>query len=118
MLLVPLPGHSRGHAGVAVHTADGWLLHAGDAYVHRAQLDPERAYTPLGLAAFQRATDFNTRLRRENQERLRVLRAERGTEIQIFCAHDSMEFDICCRTEQAVQASQVNVDDEGRGQFT
>ena len=27
VLLVPLPGHSRGHCGVAVRRADGWLLH-------------------------------------------------------------------------------------------
>ena len=118
VLLVPLPGHSRGHAGVAVHTQDGWLLHAGDAYFHRAQLDPERPYTPVGLAAHQRVMDFDTRLRHENQERLRVLRAERGTQIQIFCSHDPMEFDICCRTEQAIEQSRIHVEDEGRGHYT
>ena len=31
ILLVPLPGHTWGHAGVAVDTGAGWLLHAGDA---------------------------------------------------------------------------------------
>lgn len=30
-VLVPLPGHTAGHAGVAVRTEEGWLLHAGDA---------------------------------------------------------------------------------------
>lgn len=29
--LIPLPGHSPGHSGVAVKTLDGWLLHASDA---------------------------------------------------------------------------------------
>jgi glyoxylase-like metal-dependent hydrolase (beta-lactamase superfamily II) len=28
VLIVPLVGHTRGHSGVAVKTADGWLLHA------------------------------------------------------------------------------------------
>jgi glyoxylase-like metal-dependent hydrolase (beta-lactamase superfamily II) len=31
VLLVPLPGHTFGHAGVAVDTSEGWLLNAGDA---------------------------------------------------------------------------------------
>ena len=29
--LVPLPGHTRGLCGVAIRTADGWLLQASDA---------------------------------------------------------------------------------------
>jgi len=33
VLLIPLPGHSRGHCGVAVKTGEGWLLHCGDAYL-------------------------------------------------------------------------------------
>lgn len=28
---IPLPGHSRGHCGIAIRTAGGWLFHAGDA---------------------------------------------------------------------------------------
>jgi glyoxylase-like metal-dependent hydrolase (beta-lactamase superfamily II) len=31
MWLVPLPGHTRGHCGVAVKTETGWLFHVGDA---------------------------------------------------------------------------------------
>ena len=31
MFLVPLFGHTRGHCGVAVRTASGWLFHVGDA---------------------------------------------------------------------------------------
>lgn len=31
MWLIPLFGHSRGHCGVAIRTAEGWLLHVGDA---------------------------------------------------------------------------------------
>jgi glyoxylase-like metal-dependent hydrolase (beta-lactamase superfamily II) len=34
ILLIPLAGHTRGHAGIAIKTADGWLLHAGDAYFY------------------------------------------------------------------------------------
>ena len=31
ILLVPLPGHTRGHCGVAIATESGWLFHCGDA---------------------------------------------------------------------------------------
>ena len=31
ILLVPLPGHTRGHCGVAIATANGWLFNCGDA---------------------------------------------------------------------------------------
>lgn len=31
ILRVPLPGHTWGHAGVAIRRPEGWLLHAGDA---------------------------------------------------------------------------------------
>jgi glyoxylase-like metal-dependent hydrolase (beta-lactamase superfamily II) len=31
MWLIPLFGHTRGHCGVAVQTASGWLFHVGDA---------------------------------------------------------------------------------------
>jgi glyoxylase-like metal-dependent hydrolase (beta-lactamase superfamily II) len=31
MWLVPLPGHTRGHCGVAIQTEHGWLFHVGDA---------------------------------------------------------------------------------------
>ena len=31
VVMVPLVGHSPGHVGVAIETADGWLFHCGDA---------------------------------------------------------------------------------------
>ena len=39
IVLISLPGHTRGHAAVAVDTGNAWLLHAGDAYYHRSTLD-------------------------------------------------------------------------------
>ena len=37
--MVPLPGHTPGHAGIAIDTPEGWLLHAGDAYFYRHEMD-------------------------------------------------------------------------------
>jgi glyoxylase-like metal-dependent hydrolase (beta-lactamase superfamily II) len=44
ILLVPLPGHDLGHAGVAVRTERGWWLHAGDA---RSPIRPHRSMPDL-----------------------------------------------------------------------
>jgi len=49
VLLVPLPGHDQGHAGVAVRTEHGWWLHSGDA---RSPVRPHRTLPDvLGLSA-------------------------------------------------------------------
>ncbi len=87
LLLVPLFGHTRGHAGVAVRAEDGWLLHAGDAYFHRNTLAD--APIPWALRAFQRFDDMDTAARRAVQGRLREL--ARGGEVRVFCAHDPVE---------------------------
>jgi len=85
--LVPLLGHSRGHAGIAVDTGDGWLLHAGDALFHDAELsDPRQC--PAGLRLFQEMVQFDRKARLANADRLRTLHAERAGEVTIFCAHD------------------------------
>jgi glyoxylase-like metal-dependent hydrolase (beta-lactamase superfamily II) len=39
MCLVPLPGHTRGHCGVAVRVGDGWLFHCADALPTNARYD-------------------------------------------------------------------------------
>lgn len=59
--LIPLPGHTLGHCGVAVQTEGRWFLHVGDAYYLRRELtDPQH---PIGeLAAFRGATDNDQRL--------------------------------------------------------
>ena len=95
ILLVPLPGHTFGHAGVAIDRGgpDGWLLHAGDAYFYRGEMrGAERRCTP-GLRAYQTLMEQNRRDRMLNQERLRRLSVERRGEIQFICAHDAVELE-------------------------
>jgi glyoxylase-like metal-dependent hydrolase (beta-lactamase superfamily II) len=89
ILMLPLPGHTRGHAAVVVQAKGRVLVHAGDAYVHRDQVHSARAEPPLVMRAFHRITDFDTVLRRQNLMRLRVLAREPG--VEIFCAHDGVE---------------------------
>jgi glyoxylase-like metal-dependent hydrolase (beta-lactamase superfamily II) len=33
IVLIPLPGHTRGHAGLAMDAGDRWILHCGDAFL-------------------------------------------------------------------------------------
>ncbi|MBB4929254.1 glyoxylase-like metal-dependent hydrolase (beta-lactamase superfamily II) [Lipingzhangella halophila] len=92
--LIPLAGHTTGHVGVAIQPGgpeQGWLLHAGDAFLHRGRLDP-RARVPAGMAFFETLSQTNGVLRRHNQRMLRRLRHMHGSEVEVFCAHDAAQF--------------------------
>lgn len=93
VLLVPLLGHSRGHTGVAVKTAEGWLLHCGDAYFNHGEVATPPSCPPV-LRFFQNLTVVDRRARRSNQERLRELARTHGDEVKLFCAHDPRELEL------------------------
>jgi glyoxylase-like metal-dependent hydrolase (beta-lactamase superfamily II) len=92
ILMVPLPGHTLGHAGVAVQTTDGWVLNAGDAYFYRRELDADRRRCTPGLRFYQRLMDTDRSLRFENQQRLRELKRD-NSGVTIFCSHDEKELE-------------------------
>ena len=92
ILLVPLPGHTLGHAGVAVRGDEGWKLLAGDAYFDHRELDPVRPRCTPGLRAYQWLMDKDRPARRHNQARLRALHQGRAAELEIFCSHEMREF--------------------------
>jgi glyoxylase-like metal-dependent hydrolase (beta-lactamase superfamily II) len=88
--LIPLVGHSRGHTAIAVRDGDGWLLHCGDAYFHRAQMeDPPECPPALRMFQSVMATDRTARL--NNEQRLNRLAREHPNEVRLFCAHDPVE---------------------------
>ncbi len=91
ILLIPLVGHTAGHAGVAVRVRDGWRLHAGDAYFHAAEMDPDRPRCPPGLRAYQAMMEVDRDARLLNQRRLRALIRERGDAVLVFSGHDRTE---------------------------
>jgi glyoxylase-like metal-dependent hydrolase (beta-lactamase superfamily II) len=95
ILLIPLPGHSTGHAGVAVGKPGGWILNAGDAYFYRHELNSKPRST-AGLSFYQRLMDVDYRQRLDNQARLRELvRSQKG--VSVFCSHDQTELDQFCQ---------------------
>lgn len=91
--MIPLIGHSLGHAGIAVKENDKWLLQAGDAYFFRHEMDIEKPWCTPGLALYQKILEKDGPSRLMNQERLRELRKYHSNEVHIFCAHDVEEFE-------------------------
>ncbi|MEZ4400380.1 MAG: MBL fold metallo-hydrolase [Kofleriaceae bacterium] len=87
--LVPMHGHTRGHSAVAVNTGAGWLVHAGDAYFHRAEMTAA-ARAPWGLRMFQALMQVDGKARHASQAALRALVAGHP-DVSIICAHDPAE---------------------------
>jgi glyoxylase-like metal-dependent hydrolase (beta-lactamase superfamily II) len=92
ILMIPLPGHTSGHAGVAIETAEGWLLDAGDVYFYRHEMDPEPSRTP-GVAAYERLMAVNIEEHFHNQDRVRRLANDQDARMRIFCSHDPVELE-------------------------
>ena len=93
LLLVPLPGHTFGHMGVAVESGDGWLLHAGDAYFHRGQID--RSWprdVPLGYRLFTVVDSLDPWRVVATRRHLSALLDGDG-DVRVVSAHDPWEFD-------------------------
>ena len=94
ILLIPLPGHSWGHSGVAVREDGGrWLFYAGDAYFYRGEIGAEAYSCTPGLRGYQLMMEVDRHARLANLERIRRLSLERS-DVRIFCAHDAVEFDL------------------------
>ena len=92
--MIPLPGHTLGHCGIAVRAKDKWLLHAGDAYFFHGEMQPQPRM-PFVLGIFQRRADMNRATRIANRERLRTLKAAHGAEVTIFNSHDPVDYENC-----------------------
>ncbi|GAB1540521.1 hypothetical protein NUACC21_31900 [Scytonema sp. NUACC21] len=107
ILLIPLAGHTRGHAGIAIKTAEGWLLHAGDAYFYRHEMgSPKRRCTP-GLRFYQSMMEVDRKARLYNQDRLRNLSLDRSNGVRLFCSHDAIEFKAFTNESNSVENSGI-----------
>jgi glyoxylase-like metal-dependent hydrolase (beta-lactamase superfamily II) len=92
ILLVPLPGHTPGHCGVAVESGPGWLFHVGDAAspyhravdVHGRRPEEQRLnWIPAWV---------HRRLIGPHVSRLRTLLHDHGDRIEIISGHDVFAF--------------------------
>lgn len=93
VLMVPLPGHTHGHAGVAVDAGGHWLLLAGDAYFYHREMDLDSPWCTPGLRLYQTMMEKDRQARLANQERLRQLKRSHADDVTIFSAHDTLEFE-------------------------
>jgi glyoxylase-like metal-dependent hydrolase (beta-lactamase superfamily II) len=93
ILLVPLRGHTTGHAGIAVRTDSTWVLMAGDAYFHHREMNFEHPYCTPGLRMYQTMMEKDRSARLNNQQRLRALVNDHGSDVTVLCAHDNAEFE-------------------------
>ena len=87
LLIVPLIGHSRGHAAVAVPDGDRWWLHAGDAYFRRGDVLGEPG--PRAHGWFERLAAWDRSRIAANHQRL--AEAMHDPALTVFCAHDPAE---------------------------
>ncbi len=87
--LISLPGHTAGHCGVAIETDSGWLLHAGDSYIHHRQRHPGRSRAPVRLRMFQWLIADDRAKMSRSQQQIKAL----PEEVRVFCTHDRVEFE-------------------------
>ena len=95
IVAVPLAGHTRGHAAIAVEGPDGWLFHAGDAYFQAHTVDPSAPRGPAIIRQFERIVAMDRDRVAQNHRRLRELVDIHGGpdgEVTVFSAHDATEF--------------------------
>jgi glyoxylase-like metal-dependent hydrolase (beta-lactamase superfamily II) len=108
VLLVPLPGHTRGHSAIAVRANEPagpeWLLHCGDAYFFHLEKDDPEGCPPI-LKRFQSVIAFDDAARRATAKRLRELNRQHGRKVRLFSAHDPREY----RALAAMEADRKSV---------
>src|SRR5450759_1088582 len=85
--MVPLPGHTRGHCGVAVDTGAGWLFHCGDAFYVASELDTSKG-APLDVRCFRRLAheDFGSAM--EQISRINTALDRADGQVEAICSHD------------------------------
>lgn len=85
--MIMLPGHSRGHAAVAIETSAGTLLHCGDAFYVKGMLDGE-THVPWTLSTADRFMTWDRAHALANRERLAELWRQNDPDLFMFSSHD------------------------------
>ena len=118
ILVLPMPGHSRGHAAIAVDTGHGWLVHAGDAYFHRSVTERgDTSGMPWALRAVERFIAFDYKRVRTNHAFFAEI--AKHNDVTVFSSHDPIEYERlrAASRESTVRSQQHAADDFAPGQF-
>ena len=90
VVMVSMPGHTLGHAAIAVEGDTETVLHAGDAFFDRHQI---RGGIPLPpLVAFEALIGVNKRQVLANHAHLKALYKSGDPSLRIINAHDPVLF--------------------------
>ncbi|MCA2214546.1 MBL fold metallo-hydrolase [Jidongwangia harbinensis] len=87
IVLIDLPGHTRGHAAVAVDAGDHWVLHVGDAFYHRGQISGAGG-VPRMLSLMERGFAHDWPKVRANHHRLAEVWHAAPADLLLVNAHD------------------------------
>ncbi|WP_062993397.1 MBL fold metallo-hydrolase [Nocardia anaemiae] len=87
LVMISLPGHTRGHAAIAVDTGEQWIFHAGDAFYHHGQIDGT-GHVPRALTIMERFVASDMPRVYANHERLAQLWTTHAHELLLVNAHD------------------------------
>jgi glyoxylase-like metal-dependent hydrolase (beta-lactamase superfamily II) len=87
IVLISLPGHTRGHAGVAVDAGHRWVLHCGDAFYHPGTLDGQ-SRVPGMLKVVEPMLAIDRKRVRDNHARLAELYQRGERDLLMVSAHD------------------------------
>jgi glyoxylase-like metal-dependent hydrolase (beta-lactamase superfamily II) len=87
IVLVSLPGHTRGHACIAVDAGHRWVLQCGDAFYHPGTVDGTST-VPSPIKAIEPLLAYDRKRVRDNHARLTELYQRREPDLLMVCAHD------------------------------
>lgn len=87
IVLVSLPGHTRGHACVAVDAGHRWVLHCGGAFYYAGTVDG-RSPVPLRIKLTENLVAFDRKALHDNHSRLAEFYALQQPDVVIVSAHD------------------------------
>ncbi|MEV0643645.1 MBL fold metallo-hydrolase [Phytomonospora sp. NPDC050363] len=90
--LIPMPGHTRGHAAVVVDLGSRWILQAGDAFYHRGAITGHGNGPVLGRVQ-ERVVAHDWKRVRANHASLAELHRRADSDLLIVNAHDPVLLD-------------------------
>ncbi|MDG5482948.1 MBL fold metallo-hydrolase [Mycolicibacterium gadium] len=88
IVLVSLPGHTRGHACIAVDAGNRWVLHCGDAFYQQGTLDGI-SEVPRPIRIIEPLLAFDRKKVADNHARLTELYQRQEPDLLMVCAHDA-----------------------------
>ncbi|MFD7841732.1 MBL fold metallo-hydrolase [Nocardia sp. NPDC059764] len=97
IVMIPMPGHTRGHTAIAVDAGHRWVMHCGDAFLHSGTVDG-RSPVPGMLAAAENMLAHDRELVQDNHARLADLYRSSGPDLLMVCSHDPGMFEQAAAT--------------------